>query len=131
MKLNYLIGGGIVSLAFLTAMVIIGRSASSEGPSFNLIADPAQVGHGSTISLVQGHGFITIKPTPAFPQGLEAIVEADEEDIMDAIATSHMWTLRLPKQKLDLSFIVVGKAYICKSCAGLGLPLTWSKVQPS
>ncbi|NTB05901.1 hypothetical protein [Agrobacterium tumefaciens] len=116
-------------MAILTAMILIGRTALEDGPSFNLMADSAQVGQGSTISLDQGHGFITIKPTPAFPQGLEAVVEADKESEMDAIATSHMWTLRLPKQKLDLSFIVVGKAYICKSCVGLGLPLTWSRVE--
>lgn len=129
MKLNYLVGGGILSAALLTAIVLIGRTALDDGPSFSLMADAAQIGQDSTISLDQGHGFIKIKPMPAFPQGLEAIVEADKESVMDSIATSHMWTLRLPKQKLDLSFIVVGKAYICKSCVGLGLPVTWSRVE--
>jgi hypothetical protein len=118
-----------ISHARSVAAVVLALTltACSKKPPFVLIADPAQIGQGTKISIDGDSGSIEMAPIPGWPAGLHEPVIGDNERPGQNLQGGYVWSLRVPGKNLTMSFIVVGKTYVCESCASLRLPLQWTR----
>lgn len=117
-----------MKLMLIVAAVCLATLAGcSQKPTFVLVADEGQIGKGAKLILHAGSGTITMAPGPGWPAGLNEQVEGDATRALEELNGGHMWSAKVPSKHLTLTFVVVRNHYICNSCAGLQLPLEWTK----